>query len=154
MSKWFFINFIVLLILIWKLTSSHPSLHILVGGIGFLLFLMNWTRHAVFSTLRSNMDRRKKIKYANLSKRVYPFHRWVGTSALVLILFHALLAIQRFGFQINNLKMISGLLAISVFTCVVITGWMRLYKPSIKKRMAHLWLGLTLFTLAVIHLLL
>lgn len=152
MSKWFLINLVVLLVLIWKLMSSHHSLHILVGGLGFLLFLFNWTRHAVFSTLRSQLERRKKIAFANLSKKILPFHKWVGTSAFVIIMIHAILVIQRFGFQINNIKMVSGLLALIILACVVLTGWMRLYRPSIKKRMAHLWFGLTLFSLAVIHL--
>lgn len=153
MSKWFFINLIVLLILIWKVLSGHHALHILIGGLGFLLFLMNWTRHAVFSTLRSNLERRKKIAFAKLSKKIYPFHKWVGTSALVILLIHAILAIQRFGFQLNHMKMLSGLMALFILACVVTTGWMRLYRPSKKKRLAHLWLGLSLFSFSLIHLL-
>lgn len=151
MNKWFYINFFVLFLFIWKVASNSLPPHIIVGAIGFLLFLFNWTRHAVFSTLRSNLERRRKIFYANLSKKVLPYHKWIGTTALITIIMHAILVIDLFGFQ-TTIKMISGLLAGIILACVVLTGWMRLFKPSVKKRMAHLWLGLSLFFLVIIHL--
>lgn len=100
------------------------------------------------------MDRRKKIKFANLSKRILPFHKWIGTSALFLIGIHATLAIQRFGFHMQNTKITSGLITGIILTIVVITGWMRLFRPSAKKRMAHLYLGLTMFFFIIVHLIL
>lgn len=153
MSLWFLLNLIVLIILLTKIVANDQLLHIIIGGIGYILFLFNWTRHAVFSTLRSNLDRRKKIKFANLSKKVYPFHRWIGTTALMMILLHAILVVQRYGFHLNHSKMLTGICALIILICLVITGWMRLFRPSFKKRIAHLWLGLTLFFVALSHLL-
>lgn len=151
-NKWFYINLLVLYILIWKFANSSFLPHTIVGAIGFLLILFNWTRHAVFSTLRSNLERSKKIIFANISKKVLPYHKWIGTTALLIVIIHMTLIILRYGWQLSNFKMISGLFSGIVLANVVLTGWMRFIRPSVKKRMAHLWLGLTLFFLVVFHL--
>ena len=154
MNKWFYFNLALFLFAIWKVMTNnlHPS--ILFGFIGLLFILFNWTRHAVFSTLRSSIGRQRKIKYANLSKRVLPFHRWTGTTALLIITIHGILMIKRFGLQWTYIKVLSGLFTFLILTAVVLTGWLRLYWPSGRKRMLHLYLGLTMFFLIVIHLIL
>lgn len=154
MNKWFYFNFLVLTFAVWKVATSNLYPYIFFGAIGLSLILFNWTRHAVFSTLRSSMDRNRKIKYAMLSKRVLPFHKWIGTTALLMIVVHAVLVIRQFGFHLTNLKMLIGLLTSLILTSVVLTGWLRLYKPSIRKRLAHLWFGLTMFFLMALHLVL
>ncbi|MBP1969910.1 putative ferric reductase [Virgibacillus natechei] len=81
-----------------------------------------------------------------------PFHRWIGTAALLLIMMHAWLTINRYGFYWQNGKMISGLLTGIALIGMVVTGWMRLMKPSGKLRIIHLRLGMILFFLIVIHI--
>ncbi|MFC4557747.1 hypothetical protein ACFO3D_05935 [Virgibacillus kekensis] len=156
MNKWFFFNIALLALGTWNVINKAGEgipTHIFFGFMGLIFILFNWTRHAVFSTIRDSSDRAKKIKYANLSKRILPFHRWIGTTALILILTHATLVIDLFGFQWQNPKIVSGLLTATVLTAVVTTGWMRRYRPSIKKRMTHLWLGISMFFLLLLHLL-
>lgn len=154
MNKWFYFNGLLLIFAIWKVTTSSLLPHIIFGGIGLVFILSNWTRHAVFSTLRSSMARQKKIKYAKLSKKMMPFHRWIGTTALVMIFIHATLVISQFGLDMSNPKMLIGLLAGFILFCMVLSGWMRLFKPTIRKRLIHLWLGLSLFFIIIVHLIL
>ena len=154
MNKWFYFNFLLMAFASWKVATSSLLPHIIVGAIGLCLILFNWTRHAVFSTLRSPIERHKKIKYANLSKRILPFHKWIGTTALLLIIIHATLVISQFGLDLSNPKMLIGLIAGLILICIVLTGWMRLFRPSIRKRLAHLWLGLLIFFFVTLHLIL
>lgn len=154
MSKWFFVNAGLLILALWKLSTGHVSAHILFGALGLFFFLYNWTRHAVFSTIRSNISRTRKIKFAQLSKKVLPFHKYTGTAALLFIIVHATLVLSRFGFQLHNVKMMSGLLAGIVLLGVVIFGWLRWYKTTYMKRMIHWTLGFALFAFVFIHLVL
>ena len=152
MNKWFYLNFMLMVFAIWKIVTSSLLPHIIFGGIGLFLILFNWTRHAVFSTLRSPIARQKKIKYANLSKRILPFHKWIGTTALIMIIIHATLVVSQFGLDVTNLKMVIGLIGGFTLLGIVLTGWMRLYKPTIRKRLIHLWLGLSIFFIIILHL--
>lgn len=154
MNKWFYFNFFLMIFAIWKVATSSLFPHIIFGSIGLCFFLFNWTRHAVFSTLRSPIARHKKVKYANLSKKILPFHKWIGTFALVMIIIHATLVIPQFGFDLANPKILIGLIGGLVLTFIVLTGWMRLFRPSIRKRLIHLWLGLSLFFIIILHLIL
>lgn len=121
--------------------------------IGLLFFLYNWTRHAMFSTIRAkNVPRKRKIMLAQLSKRVVFIHRWTGTSALVFIIIHFIFVVKLYGFNIYHIKFITGLLASITLLALVITGWLRLFKASTFKRFLHLYLGLNLFFLIMIHL--
>lgn len=154
MNKWFYFNFILMIFAIWKIATSSLLPHIIFGGIGLFLILFNWTRHAVFSTLRSPITRQRKIKYANLSKRILPFHKWIGTTALIMISIHATLVISQFGLDFNNAKMILGLISGFTLFGMVLTGWMRLFRPTFRKRFIHLWLGLSIFFMIIFHLIL
>lgn len=152
MSKWFFINSVVLVFALWKITTGSLGLHILFGGLGLLLILYNWTRHAVFSTIRSNISRQQKIKYAQLSKKVLPFHKWTGSTALFFILIHGGLITNWFGLHVTNIKMLSGLIAAITLASVVIAGWFRFFKTTYRKRIIHLTLAFCLFGFVLLHL--
>lgn len=151
-SIWFFVNASVLLFALWKICSNYIGVHIVFGALGLLFVLYNWTRHAVFSTIRSNISRKRKIKYANLSKFVLPIHKWTGSTALVLIIIHGTLVLQRFGFNWSNGKVVSGLVAGSILIAVVSFGWLRWYRTTVNRRYIHLILAYCLFVLIVVHL--
>src|SRR5699024_11743049 len=68
----------------------------------------------------SNISRKRKIKYAQLSKKVLPIHKYTGSSALVVLIVHASYVLYYFGWQSMNPKMLSGLLAIVVLSFVVL----------------------------------
>lgn len=92
---WFFFNSIVLFMRVAGFTALFLPANlyaILFGFLGLLFFLFNWTRHAVFSTIRTSSNRPAKIRWVNLSKVIRPYHRWIGTSALVMIIIHAVLS--------------------------------------------------------------
>lgn len=151
MSIWFLINIIVFLLFTWKFYQSTLMPHIIIGGTAFCLILFNWTRHAVFSTLRSKISRKRKIFFAKISKKVLPFHKWIGTTAYLLVCIHAFMVIQRYGFQFSNLKMLSGSIALLIISFVVLTGWWRLFRPSYPMRIAHLVFDFSLFVFIVLH---
>lgn len=154
MSIWFFLNAIVFFYAMVKIFTSSFGLHIIFGGIGITLILYNWTRHAVFSTIRANISRKRKIKYAKLSKKFLPIHKYTGTGALIILIIHAAYVLYYFGWQSMNQKMLSGLLAIIVLTAMVIVGWMRFIRTTYNRRMVHLILGYCLFTAVLLHIIL
>lgn len=153
MSYWFLLNGLLLIFTVFLFFINKGSVHIYYGIIGLLLYLYNWTRHAMFSTIRSNIPRKRKIKFAKLSKQKLPLHRWTGTTALIFIIVHAISVINIFGFNIYHLKFLTGFLASLVLLALVLTGWLRLFWPTPLKRQFHLKLGLSLFFLIIVHLL-
>lgn len=158
MSKWFYFNVLLFIVVVWQVVThfSFPQLisTVLFGFIGFLFYLFNWTRNAVFSTIRNVPNRQTKIKLANMSKKIMPYHRWTGTSALVFILIHVYLVFDRYGFSFQNAKMMIGLFALLNLIALVSTGWLRLVKPTGKLRKIHLGLGMALFFFIAFHVLL
>lgn len=152
MSIWFFINLAVVLFTVWKVSTGYLSLPIVFGVLGLLFVLYNWTRHAVFSTIRSNITRQRKIKYAQFSKKVLPLHKYTGSLALLLIMIHGVLVLRSFGFSLENWKILSGLVAGTTLTAVVFFGWLRWYRTTVKRRYIHLILAFCLFGFVLLHL--
>lgn len=152
MSIWFFINAVVLLYAAWKIFTGYIGIHIIFGALGLLFVFFNWSRHAVFATIRSDISRTRKIKYANLSKRVLPIHKWTGSTALLLIIVHGSLVIHHFGWQFSNWKVLSGFIAGVTLASVVFFGWLRWYRTTVKRRYIHLTLAFCLFALVLLHL--
>lgn len=153
MSKWFYINFIFLLFVIWKVTSHQIILHTFLGGLGMLFILYNWTRQAMFATLRSNISRKRKIKFARLSKKALPFHKWTGSTALVIIALHVKFVLHYFPYQLNNPKIASGSLALLTLCGVVLFGWLRFIRTTVIRRYVHWTLAYLVIIFALIHLL-
>src|SRR5690625_312874 len=154
MSKWFFLNGFIFILLVCKLTSGHIALHKVVGGVAFLFVLYNWTRHAVFTTIRSNISRQRKIKYAQLSKKLQPVHKWTGTTALIIALLHAAFIGHIFGIHMQHAKMVSGLIALLMLCFVVLFGWIRHMRTTVVRRYLHWGFAYALIVAVVIHLLL
>ncbi|GGA81598.1 hypothetical protein [Ornithinibacillus halotolerans] len=157
MSKWFLLNFVLLIVIVWNVVGhySFPRLpvHIVFGVIGALIFLYNWTRNAVFETIRNVRSRKTKVALARFSRKVVTIHRWTGNIALLAIVIHGLLVISTYGFSLNNIKMVVGVLALIGLTLQILTGWLRLYKPTINLRYIHLYNGMMLFFLILVHIL-
>lgn len=151
MSIWFFINLVIFTFALWKVVG-HLYIHTIAGLIGLTFILYNWTRHAMFSTIRSNINRKRKIKFANISKTLLPFHKWTGTSALLFILLHFFLIFYFFGF-VPNTKMISGLLALFALIGVVAFGWLRYVRTTVARRYIHWTLAYILIFLVMFHIL-
>ncbi|GGB60563.1 hypothetical protein F3157_13700 [Virgibacillus dakarensis] len=158
MSKWFYFNLLLLIAAVWQVVKTFSfqgiQLHITIGFAGLLFFLFNWTRHAVYSTIRNTPERKTKIRLANLSKKIVPYHRWIGTTALIAIVIHAIFVINRYGLHLYWLKMTAGLVAGILLIGMVTTGWLRLFKPTVRKRKLHIYIGIILFFVIFAHVLL
>ncbi|HZW68072.1 MAG TPA: hypothetical protein VFF20_05665 [Pseudogracilibacillus sp.] len=152
MSKWFFINTMIFILVIWKVTSGQVTSHRIIGGLGMLFILYNWTRHAVFSTIRSNISRERKIKFAQLSKKALPFHKWTGTSALILILLHLGLVLGYFPLQIHNPKIVTGIIALFILINLVLFGWLRHIRTTVKRRYIHWTLAYLIIFASLVHI--
>lgn len=153
MSLWLYVNIFLMLLVIITIDHHIAALpvHIVFGLAGLFLVLFNWTRHAVFSTIRNTADRQKKIRLAAISKKVLPFHRWIGSAAFILIITHAVLIINKYGFLASSWKMLSGITAGILLLAMVTTGWLRYYLPSGGRRRAHIIIGFLLFFSIAFH---
>jgi hypothetical protein len=87
-----------------------------------------------------------------VAKRIMPYHIWIGISGFILIIIHACLIINLYGFHWQNLKMVSGLIALTAFVCHVITGLLRKLRPSGKRRRAHIRTAFFLIFTVVLHI--
>lgn len=151
MSVWFGINLLVLLYTIWKVNTGVMAIHIWFGLFAFVILLYNWTRHAFFSTIRSNVPRSRKIAFARISKKALPYHKWTGSLAFLLAVIHMSIVIHTFGFQTSSMKMWSGLCAVIVFGGVALFGCLRWYHTTVSRRYVHWILAFFLFLIASIH---
>ncbi len=74
MNKWFYFNFLLLVLGVWNIIERVQlpffPVHIAFGALGLFFFLFNWTRHAVFSTMRNTSNKQTKIRLANISKKL------------------------------------------------------------------------------------
>lgn len=157
MSIWFLLNGALLIWALWNviesLTVQSTYYHISLGFIGFSFFIFNWTRNAVFATIRNADDRQTKIKLAKFSKKIMPYHRWTGTLSIIFILLHGISILHLYNFDITNMKILTGLLAGSTMLLLVLSGWYSLLiRHDLMTRNLHRWLGLSLFILTALHL--
>lgn len=155
MSVWFLLNAALLIWAVWNVSaglSETVYAHILLGFTGFLFFIFNWTRNAFFATIRNVESRQTKVRLAGISKRIRPYHRWTGTTALVIIILHAVSVISLYSFDLTNMKILTGFLASINLLILVLSGWYRLlFDSSLKIRKLHIRLGISMFCLTVMH---
>src|SRR5699024_4056290 len=156
MSVWFVFNALLLIWAVWNVSqglSIHTTyVHILLGFAGFLFFIFNWTRNAVFSTIRNVESRATKVRLARISKRIVPYHRWTGTTALVLIILHGISIVALYSFDLTNPKILTGFMAALNLFILVLSGWYRLlFDSSLKSRRLHIALCISTFCFTALH---
>lgn len=154
MNKWYLLNSLLLLYASYKFATSSITSAKIFGLLGLLFIMYNWTRQAIFKSIRDAKERSIKIKFAKLSKRKLPFHKWTGTIALILIIFHGSLILKDYGLLLGNKKLVAGLLAGSVLFLLVASGWIRWMKTTPVRRYVHWGLGFLIFFSVLIHILL
>lgn len=158
MNRWFFFNLGLLTIVFWNLIHKEyfnyyqTTITFGIISLGFILF--NWTRHAMFSTIRETKNRQRKIKYAQISKKFVRIHKYTGSSALLFVIIHGSISLSTYKFSSYQLKFIFGILAGIALTAVVTAGWLRHFRPSLRKRYWHLYLAMLMVFLVLIHLVL
>jgi|SRR5690625_1138998 len=157
MNRWFFFNLILISIALWRLIQKgyfyYYQTTITFGliSLGFVLF--NWTRHAMFSTIRETSNRQRKIKYAQISKRFVHIHKYTGSLALFFVVIHGSISLTTYEFSTFQFKILFGIVAGIALTAVVTAGWLRHFRPTLRKRFWHLYLAMTMVFLVLIHLL-
>jgi hypothetical protein len=157
MNKWFYINITIFLFALWKgiiMYLPYVKAAVLFALIGLFFILVNWNMHGMFLQIRTIQDRQHKIRIAKVAKKIMPFHIWIGMSGFILIIIHACFIIHLYGFHWHNLKIISGLVALTAFACHVTTGLLRKVKPSGKRRRAHIRTAFILIFTVVVHIIL
>lgn len=154
MSFWFIINFLIIIYAIISFIIGYKTLALLFGLLALFFFMFNWTRHAMFASIRANIPRKRKVKLAQYSKKAMPFHKWTGTIAVIIALIHGIMMIKTYGFQMTSYKMMFGFMALVIMLLVVLSGWWRQMRTTARKRLIHLSLAFTLLYLIVIHILL
>ena len=157
MSIWFLLNGALLIWALWNVIESlavHTTYyHFLFGFTGFIFFIFNWTRNAVFATIRNTKARQKKIRLAQFSKKIMPYHRWTGTLSIIFIVLHATAVLYLYNFDLTNMKILTGLLAALTMLALVLSGWYSLLiRHDLMTRNLHRRLGLSLFILVALHL--
>src|SRR5699024_10085734 len=123
MNKWFYFNLLLILFVLYKVIFGSYLLVSFLGGLGLLFVLFNCSCHAMFSTIRSDINRIKKIKYATLSKHVLHIHNSTAMTTFIILIYHAYLAIDLYGFNLGITKVFSGLFGLIILTGIVIFGW-------------------------------
>src|SRR5690625_1115820 len=154
MNIWYILNGLILIFAISKVAMKPISAITFFGLLGFLFIMFNWTRQAVFKTIRDSPYREQKIRFANFSKRVLPLHKWNGTIALILILIHSIFVIQMYGLLLTNKKIITELFAIIFLIFLVVYVCFRWLKTTPIRRYVHWGLGFTIFFLIIVHIIL
>lgn len=152
MNKWYIFNSLLIGYALFKVFTQSLRSTILIGLFSLLLILCNWTRHAVFSTIRNSENRQTKIAFASFSKQILPFHKWIGTMALLFVILHGILVIQSYGLAFQSPKIATGFIAAIILFSLVLSGWFRWYKTTPMKRYVHWGLGFAIFFFVLIHL--
>lgn len=154
MNIWYILNSLLLVYASYKFASSPITTAKIFGLLGLFFLMYNWTRHAIFKSIREAKERRIKIKFAKLSKRKLPLHKWTGSLALVLIIFHGVLILKDYGLLLENKKLVAGLISGSVLLLLVASGWLRFIKTTPVRRYVHWGLGFLIFFSVLLHILL
>lgn len=153
MNKWIYINILILIYAITLVSYSFHGYAQVLGLLGLFIILYNWSRHAIFSMIRSNIPRTQKIKYAQLSKKVLPYHKWTGSLAWLIIFIHGVFVIQNYGWWIQSPKFLLGLIAFLILSLQVFSGWLRWYRTTVKRRYLHWINAFVLIFVIVLHML-
>ncbi|GAB3068197.1 hypothetical protein GCM10027156_18690 [Salinicoccus sesuvii] len=71
-----------------------------------------------------------------------------------MVVLHGLAIIHLYGFDLTNMKILTGFLASLNMMVLVLSGWYRLLiDPRIRIRKLHIRLGISMFILVAIHFL-
>lgn len=157
MNLWFFINCLTMLWVIIVFGYKTPQVPIiyyshLTAIIGLFFVLINWNMHALFSKIRHLTNRKQRIKIANYARKLMPIHHITGIIGLIFIITHFLLVFLSYGTFAIQFKFLSGLFAFMALLIVSISGWMRRVKATRTRRLFHLYAGMVLYFLILVHI--
>ncbi|MEH7490619.1 hypothetical protein [Neobacillus niacini] len=157
---WIAVNSILIVlsvIYIWFFRQHDSSSVILaqfLAQIAMVLFLININMYFIFLVIRKTSVRQVKIRLAKFSRVMMKWHISIAVTGTTIIIGHA--AINLFeiapviGF--DNLKLISGYLAIIFLFLTLAAGYLRHKKSSGFRRKFHLTTATIFFLIFLVHM--
>lgn len=157
---WLAVNSILIVvsfIYIWFFLPPDSSLVILarlLAQIAMVLFLININMYFIFLVIRKTSIRQVKIRLAKFSRVMMKWHISIAVTATTIIVGHAVINLYKIapvvGF--DNIKIISGYLAISFLFLTLAAGYLRHKKSSGFRRKFHLTTAMIFFLLFLVHM--
>lgn len=157
---WIAVNSIIIVfsfIYIWFFRPHDSSLVVLAGvlaQIAMVLFLININMYFIFLVIRKTSVRQVKIRLAKFSRVMMKWHISIAITATTIIIVHAAINLYEIAPVIgfNNLKLISGYLAISFLFLTLAAGYLRHKKSSGFRRKFHLITAMIFFLVFLLHM--
>lgn len=157
---WIAVNGILILfsfIYIWFFHQHDSSLVIsarFLAQIAMVLFLININMYFIFLVIRKTSVRLVKIRLAKFSRVMMKWHISIAGTATTIIIGHGAINLYEIAPVIgfNNLKLISGYLAILFLFLTLAAGYLRHKKSSGFRRKFHLTTAMIFFLVFLVHM--
>ncbi|MEH7176924.1 hypothetical protein [Neobacillus vireti] len=157
---WIAVNscFIVFsMIYIWFFRPHDSSLVVtaqFLAQIAMLLFLININMYFIFLVIRKTSVRQVKIRLAKFSRSMMKWHISIAVTATTIIIGHAAINLYEIAPAVgyDNLKLVSGYLAIAILFVTLAAGYLRHKKSSGFRRKFHLTTAMVFFIVFLIHM--
>jgi hypothetical protein len=158
---WIAVNSILIVmsfIYIWFIRPHDSSLVVLaqfLAQIAMVLFLININMYFIFLVIRKTSVRQVKIRLAKFSRVMMKWHISIAVTATTIIIGHAAINLYKIAPVIgfDNLKIISGYLAVSFLFLTLAAGYLRHKKSSGFRRKFHLTTAMIFFLIFLVHML-
>ncbi|MCT8138212.1 hypothetical protein H1D32_10860 [Anaerobacillus sp. CMMVII] len=155
--KWLLVNALTICLIVgWSFYQGSDSYYILsakiISQVAFVLFLVNINMYFVLLLIRKGKDRTVKVKLAKITKVMMKYHIPIAVTAVVLIVFHAVLMMSIHTLGLQNLKVISGVLAFIVLLILLFSGVLRKLKSSGFRRKFHYRMAFIFFGFIIVHI--
>ncbi|WHY01165.1 hypothetical protein [Neobacillus sp. DY30] len=157
---WIAVNGILIIfsfIYIWFFRPPDSSLVILarfLAQIAMYLFLININMYFIFLVIRKTSVRQVKIRLAKFSRVMMKWHIPIAAIATTIIIGHAVINLIEIApiIGFNNLKLISGYLAMSFLFLTLAAGYLRHKKSSGFRRKFHLITAMAFLLVFFLHM--
>lgn len=157
---WIAVNSILIVfsfIYIWFFRPPDSSLVILarfLAQIAIVLFLININMYFIFLVIRKTSIRQVKIRLAKFSRVMMKWHISIAITATTIIIGHAAVNLYEIAPVIgfDNLKIISGNLAVIFLFLTLAAGYLRHKKSSGFRRKFHLTTAMIFFLVFLVHM--
>lgn len=123
------------------------------GLVAFLLVTSNIMKYFIFRWIRHTKNRNLQIKLAYIARFWMKTHRTFGVVSFIIILFHMSLFLSTTN-EPFTLKAVSGLIALLLFTSVIISGYFRHQKATGKRRKLHRSSAFLFYLFLLLHVIL
>ena len=157
---WIAVNSILIVfsfIYIWFFRPHDNSLVVLaqfLAQLAMVLFLININMYFIFLVIRKSSVRQVKIRLAKFSRVMMKWHISIAITATTIIMGHAAINLYKIAPVVgyDNLKLISGYLAIFFLVLTLAAGYLRHKKSSGFRRKFHLTTAMVFFLVFLVHM--